>query len=70
MIAIVSTGYLISKLQNLLEHFGLAMPRVIFLAVLAGAVVYVAKWAMDWFSSELKLFQRVRMEVQSVQSKR
>jgi hypothetical protein len=54
---IVLTGFLIDQLQTLLERIGYPLPRPIFLGMLVGAVVYVAKSAMDWATRELKRYQ-------------
>jgi hypothetical protein len=62
VLAVWSTGYLISALQRLLEGAGIGMPQVLFLGVLAGSVVYVCIWAMDWNLRELRRFRQKRQK--------
>ncbi len=58
--AIVGTGFLIAEMQALFEKMGHPLPRPIFLGILGGGVVYVAKWAMDICQRELALFRKER----------
>lgn len=55
--AIVLTGFLIAQLQTFLGRIGYPLPQPIFLGVLVGAVVYMAKSVMDWATRELKRYQ-------------
>ena len=60
VLAVWLTCYLISALQRRLEGAGIGMPRVLFLGVLAGSVVYVGIWAMEWNLRELRRYREKR----------
>lgn len=57
MASVACTAYLIARLQGFLEVIGYPMPRVLFLGVLSAGVVYVAIWAMERYSRELKRYR-------------
>ena len=57
--AIVLSAFLIGQIQGVLERIGYPMPRPLFLGVLAGAVVYVAKLVMDKATHELMRYRSV-----------
>ena len=60
VVAIAGTGLLVSQLQALLEGMGHPLPKPLFLGLLAGSVVFAAKWAMDACARQLALLKQPR----------